>query len=61
MKILESAEKFDSQKKYMSYLVKNIDQFVDDNRRQVHNITNKNFIKNALGEKRLKKLRALVK
>lgn len=29
----KSADKFDNRKTYMSYLVKNIDQYVDDNRR----------------------------
>jgi hypothetical protein len=44
--IIESAEKFENQKNYMSYLVKNIDQFVDDNRRQVFliSILNEIFI-----------------
>ncbi len=46
MVIIESAEKFENQKNYMSYLVKNIDQFVDDNRRQVFliSILNEIFI-----------------
>ncbi len=33
LNLKESAEKFDNQKSYMSYLIKNIDQYSNDSRR----------------------------
>ncbi len=43
----KSADKFDNRKKYMDYLVTNIDQYVDDKRRYDHN-RSLNKVKNVL-------------